>query len=224
LLTGQLKTPQRLDENGWSRLIEATHKVADLVRDHFQLRTVFHPHSDTHVEYEDQIERFLEETDPGLVGLCLDTGHHAYRGGDPVAFVRRHRHRVHYLHLKSIDRDVQRKVELEKVPYAQAVAMQMFCEPSQGAVDFTAFRQVLQKINYHGWAIVEQDMYPAPFDKPSISHCRSHAEPVNICETSVSVDAMTASVCVDTPDWRRFVPCRRLCALARRLNPAAWKA
>jgi inosose dehydratase len=25
---------------------------------------------------------------------------------------------------------------------------------------------VLQEINFNGWGIVEQDMYPAPFDKP----------------------------------------------------------
>jgi inosose dehydratase len=37
---------------------------------------------------------------------------------------------------------------------------------AQGAVDFPAFRDVLQEIDFAGWAIVEQDMYPAPFDKP----------------------------------------------------------
>jgi inosose dehydratase len=44
--------------------------------------------------------------------------------------------------------------------------MDMFCEPSQGAVDFAAFRDVLREVNYDGFAIVEQDMYPAPFEKP----------------------------------------------------------
>jgi inosose dehydratase len=166
LLTGRRKGPSCLDEDGWMRLIEATHKVAELAHDRFELRTVFHPHCDTHVEYEGQIERFLEQTDPTRVGLCLDTGHHAYRGGDPVAFMRRHHRRIQYLHLKSIDRDIQKKVERDKIPYSRAVAMQMFCEPSQGAVDFTAFRDVLQEVDYDGWAIVEQDMYPAPFDKP----------------------------------------------------------
>jgi sugar phosphate isomerase/epimerase len=39
-------------------------------------------------------------------------------------------------------------------------------ELSQGAVDFGAFRDVLDKVNYHGWAIVEQDMYPCPVDMP----------------------------------------------------------
>jgi inosose dehydratase len=35
-----------------------------------------------------------------------------------------------------------------------------------GAVDFIAFRDALREFNYQGLATVEQDMYPAPFDKP----------------------------------------------------------
>ncbi len=164
--TGEPLTAPRLDEDGWKRLVETTHKVAHIARDKFGLRTAFHPHAETHVEYEDQIERFIEETDPNLIEFCLDTGHHAYRGGDPVALMRKHHARIPYLHIKSVDRDVQRKVEAEKIPFAKAVGMDMFCELSKGAVDFLAFRDVLQDINYEGWAIVEQDMYPAPFDKP----------------------------------------------------------
>jgi inosose dehydratase len=100
------------------------------------------------------------------VFLCLDTGHHAYRGGDPIRFMRRHHERIRYLHLKSVDREIQKKVELEKIPFAKAVAMDMFCEPSLGAVNFLEFRDVLHDLNYDGWATVEQDMYPVPFDKP----------------------------------------------------------
>jgi len=33
-------------------------------------------------------------------------------------------------------------------------------------IDFAAFRDALRDVNYQGWAVVEQDMYPAPFDKP----------------------------------------------------------
>ena len=42
----------------------------------------------------------------------------------------------------------------------------MFCELSRGVVDYAAFRDLLEEIQFDGWAIVEQDMYPAPFDKP----------------------------------------------------------
>jgi inosose dehydratase len=166
LFTGQPVGPTRLDGSGWKRLVYTTHRVADLARDRFGLSLVFHPHADTHVEYEDQIEMFLEHTDPDRVSLCLDTGHHAYRGGDPVSFMRRHHHRISYLHLKSVDRDVQKRVESEHVPFATAVEMGVFCEPSNGAVDFLAFRDVLREVGYDGWATVEQDMYPVPFDKP----------------------------------------------------------
>jgi|KNS12BottometaT_FD_k123_43423_3 inosose dehydratase len=166
LVTGEPRVPTKLDDEAWKRLIDTTHKVADIAHDRFGLRLAFHPHAETHVEYEDQIETFLEQTDPDRVGLCLDTGHHAYRGGDPVSFMRKHHERIPYLHLKSIDADIQKEVEAKNVALATAVGMDMFVEPSQGAVDFIAFRDVLREVDYDGWATVEQDMYPAPFDKP----------------------------------------------------------
>jgi inosose dehydratase len=166
LFTGQPTRPRRLDESGWKRLIETTHRAGDLVREQYGLQLVFHPHAETHVEYEDQIEALLEQTEPATVALCLDTGHHAYRGGDPVAFYRRHHERIPYLHLKSVDRQKQAWVERENIPIAIAVANDMFCEPSAGAVDFLALRDALVEFDYDGLATVEQDMYPAPFDKP----------------------------------------------------------
>lgn len=166
LATGETVAPSKLDEAAWQRLIDTTHRIADLLKQRYGVKLLFHPHAETHAEYEDQIERFLRDTDPARVGLCFDTGHHAYRGGDPVAFMRKHHDRIPYLHLKSVDTQVQRKVTVERIPFAQAVAIDMFVEPNQGAVDFLAFRDLLLEIDYDGYAIVEQDMYPAPFDKP----------------------------------------------------------
>jgi inosose dehydratase len=166
LFTGEVIEPKRLDESAWKRLIETTHRVADIARDRFGLTLTYHPHAETHVEYEDQIEAFLEQTDPARVSLCLDTGHHAYRGGDAVAFMRRHHRRIPYLHLKSVDPQIQQQVDREKLTFAAAVQQGVFCEPSAGAVNFLAFRDVLRNISYDGWATVEQDMYPAPFDQP----------------------------------------------------------
>jgi inosose dehydratase len=166
LFTGKQVQPRRLDESSWKWLLDTVHKVADIARDRFGLTVVFHPHAETHVEYEDQIEAFLEQTDSSRVSLCLDTGHHAYRGGDPIRFMRRHHKRIPYFHLKSVDEEIQSRVEGERIPFAIAVGMDMFCEPSKGAVDFPGFRDLLREINYTDWGIVEQDMYPAPFDKP----------------------------------------------------------
>ena len=166
LFTAESRGPKRLDHAAWKRLVDTTHKVADLVRERFGLKLVFHPHAETHVEYDDQIELFLDQTDPERVFICLDIGHHAYRGGDPVDFMRRHHQRIPYLHLKSVDADIQREVETDGIPFATAVAMGMFCEPAEGKVDFVAFRDVLHEVDFDGWAIVEQDLYPTSFDKP----------------------------------------------------------
>ena len=166
LFTGELLAPRQLAEEAWQQLIATTNKVANLARDRFGLTLVFHPHAETHVEYEAQIETLLAQTDADRVALCLDTGHHAYCGGDPISFMRRHHRRIPYLHLKSVDRAVQQQVEAANIPFAKAVQDDMFVEPSQGAVDFLAFRDLLHEIGFNGWAIVEQDMYPAPFDKP----------------------------------------------------------
>ena len=165
-VSGEPIGPARLDADAWRRLIDTSHKVADIAQKRFGLETVFHPHAETHVEYEEQIERFLEQTDPQRISICLDTGHHAYRGGDPVKFMRQHHQRIRYLHIKSIDGEVRKKVTDEKLAWATAVAMDMFCELSKGAVDFLAFRDALEETQYSGFAVVEQDMYPAPFDKP----------------------------------------------------------
>ena len=164
--TGEPTAPRELSADAWKLLIDTVHDLAETIRGRFGLQLVFHPHAETHVEYEDQIETFLEQTDPGRVSLCLDIGHHAYRGGDPVDFMRRHHDRIGYMHLKSVDANIRRRVESEGIVFSKAVGMDIFCEPSEGAVDFRAFRDVLEEVDYDGWAVVEQDMYPAPFDKP----------------------------------------------------------
>jgi inosose dehydratase len=166
LFTGAMRLPRTLDPSAWQRLIDKTHTIADLVHKRFELEVVFHPHVETHVEYEDQIEAFLEQTDPARISLCLDTGHHAYRGGDPVQFLRRHRDRLRYLHLKNVDGQKRDHARQEHIAFAPAVEMGVFCEPSQGVVDFAALRDVLHEIGFNGWPIVEHDMYPTSFDRP----------------------------------------------------------
>ena len=157
---------ERLDKSQWDRLIETTHKVAELAHDRLGLQLAFHPCADTHVQFEDQIEAFLEETDPKRVSLCLDTGHHAYRGGDPVSFMRKHHERIPYLHLKSVDAALRKRVNDDNLPMTEAVKMGMMCEPDIGAVDFKAFGDVLREVGYDGYCVVEQDTHRPPLDVP----------------------------------------------------------
>lgn len=165
LSTGEMLRSDKLNDREWRALIDTTHRIARIADQH-GLRAVFHPHAETHVETEEQIERFLADTDPELIALCLDTGHHAYRGGDPVAFYKAHAARIEYFHLKNVDSEIMEQVRREGVPFARAVEMGVFCEPVHGAVDFVELAQALAENGFDGHATVEQDMYPAPPDKP----------------------------------------------------------
>ena len=163
--TGALDRPRQLEGDAWKSLIENTNKACDLIRDRYGFTPVFHPHTDTHIEYTDQMDALLAETDSS-VPMVLDTGHHAYRGGDPVDFMRRHHARIPYLHIKNVDAEVTKKVEAEGIGMVDAVALGAFVEPGTGIVDFEAFLQVTLDVGYAGIVMVEQDMFPVPFDKP----------------------------------------------------------
>src|SRR5207249_3831094 len=75
LETGASIAPPELGDDEWRQLVTNTHRVADVAA-RFGLRVVFHPHAESHVEYEHQIERLLADTDPDRIGLCFDIGHH----------------------------------------------------------------------------------------------------------------------------------------------------
>ena len=62
LFTGEVLAPPDLDDRLWGRSSTTTN--ADRRgRRRPGSRLVFHPHAETHVEYEAQIERFLADTD-----------------------------------------------------------------------------------------------------------------------------------------------------------------
>lgn len=163
LFSGELVRSPELNNEEWKQFINNVDKVKNHAKSQYGLEVVFHPHAQSHIETEEQIERLLKDSD---INHCLDTGHHAYTDGDPVAFMKKHHTRIPYLHMKSCDLEVRKQMQEEGWSFAKAVSKDVMCEPEKGVVDFEAFVQVLKDIDFNGWAIVEQDMYPAPFDKP----------------------------------------------------------
>ncbi|MCL0099760.1 sugar phosphate isomerase/epimerase [Dehalococcoidia bacterium] len=156
----------RLSPERWETLVEATNRLGQLVKERFGLRLTFHPCGDNYVQYEDQIEALLDETNPDLVSLCLDTGHHAYSQGDPVEFMRSHHDRIPYVHIKSVSSEILDRTIKDGLTISDATKAGVFCEPYLGSVDFKAFANVLSEVGYHGIALVEQDLYRPPADLP----------------------------------------------------------
>ena len=165
--TGEQVFPADLDEAGFAWLIEGVERTAAIIRDEFGIQAVFHPHAETHVRTERQIEEYLRLADLDLAPLAFDTGHHAYCGGNPVAFFRKHHAAVRYLHLKSIDGAILDQAVTDGVGFMETVQRKVFVEPSVGTVDFEGFRRALEDVDFQGFAVVEQDMYPvASLDDP----------------------------------------------------------
>jgi len=163
LMTGEQVLPKELTREEWKRLYGNVQKVSDYIRNTYGLIAALHPHVECHIQTEDEIERVLENTD---IALCLDTGHHIYGGGDPVAFYKKHYKRIPYLHVKDCDLAVKARMEKQGWPFAEAVTHDIMCEPGKGGIDFKALADAMFDSGYDGWVVVEQDMYPAPLDKP----------------------------------------------------------
>jgi inosose dehydratase len=141
LFYGELIRPQFLNEVEWSKFIKNIIKIRDHVRTNYGLEVVFHPHAQSHVETEEQIEKLLNDTD---INLYLDTGHQAYA----VAFMHKHYQPIPYLHLKSCDLKVREKMKREGWSFAKAVSEAVMCESELGVVDMKASMKVLGDINF----------------------------------------------------------------------------
>jgi inosose dehydratase len=146
----------------WDVFSDGAHRVARSVYAETGLRTAFHHHCAGYVETPDEISRFLELTDPQLIGLVFDTGHYAYGAGtaDVVAGLELFKDRVWYIHLKDCQPEVASQARAQHWTYLEALCHGIFCELGKGMVDFQTVLRWLKAARYDGYVLVEQDVLP----------------------------------------------------------------
>lgn len=165
--TGAVIEDAELTADEWPAYARNINLLAARIRDEYGLQIQFHPHADSHVDTHANVERFLHETDPSLVTLCLDTGHISYCGGDNLKLINDYPDRIGYVHLKQVDPDVVAKVHAEGIGFGEAVKLGAMCEPPRGVPDMAPILEALAQLDrVELFAIVEQDMYPCPPDQP----------------------------------------------------------
>ena len=162
---GRTSSEMSLNDEQWTVFARGAEDVARAVKAQTGLRTVFHHHCAGYVERPDEIERLLELTDAGLLGLVFDTGHFAYGAGtnDPdlvLQGLERFADRIWYMHFKDCHADIADRARREGWDYFEAVRRGVFCELGQGFVDFPAVLDWLKQRDYDGWGVVEQDVLP----------------------------------------------------------------
>lgn len=157
---GRIKPEMGLNDQGWKAFVRGAEALAAAVRKSTGLRTVFHHHCGGYVETPEEISKFLELTDPELLGMVLDTGHYQFGGGDPLEGLRAHFDRIPHIHFKDCDQEVAEESRQKQLDYFESVRDGVFCELGRGSVDFPSITEELDARGYDGWIVVEQDVLP----------------------------------------------------------------
>lgn len=165
-LDGNLTQPVDLTPEQWKDLTSGMSELARVLHEESGIQLVFHPHADSHVDTQERVLRFLEDTDPEVVSLCLDTGHISYCGGDNIEIIRAFPERIGYVHLKQVDPEIVRQVREENLCFAEAVRRGAMIEPPAGIPAMEPLLAELGRLDADLFAIVEQDLYPCLPDVP----------------------------------------------------------
>lgn len=170
-VTGKPIEPSVLEAEQWQSLAEGHNRLGRALAEDYGLRQQFHPHADSHVCAQTEIETFLENTDPTVVTLCLDTGHAEYGGAQSLDLVRRYPERIGYLHLKQVNPVVLARVREENLTWAAANTAGVMTEPPGGLPDLAVVIKAIEELvpaptGARIFGIVEQDMYPCDFAVP----------------------------------------------------------
>ncbi|MGA2355593.1 MAG: TIM barrel protein [Terriglobales bacterium] len=124
------------------------------------LRVAFHHHAGSHVETPEEIDRLFSLFPADELGLCLDTGHYVYCGGDTVAFLKQQVARVWCVHLKDVYEKKAEEARTARMNFHAAVRHGIFAPLGRGSIDFPAVVSLLQKGKFDGWVVVEADVLP----------------------------------------------------------------
>jgi len=110
------------------------------------------------VETPEEIDHLFSLFSTEELGLCLDTGHCVYGGGDPQTVLERHIGRLLCLHFKDIDGVRLQEVRREQLDFHSAIRRQVFAPLGKGVVDFSRLLGLVRNTNFEGWVVVEQDV------------------------------------------------------------------
>ena len=145
--------PRPLDRDEHAHLVRMLALIDTICAD-AGLRQVLHPHVQTVVETSGDVERVLQDCD---VSWCLDTGHLAIGGMDPVEFARRAADRVGHVHLKDVRMDLVPALLDRSTSIMKGVQSGLFPSLGQGDLALADVVLTLERAGYRGWYVIEQD-------------------------------------------------------------------
>jgi len=141
----------RQDMDSLRKFINDLNCVSDKVKPH-GFKISIHNHNWEFVKLDGKktiLEYVVEETDPDVISICLDTHWVQRGGGNPTTWIEKLKDRIDILHLKDMGTEIKDNVF---VPY--------FAEIGYGCMDFDSIMAAAEKSNVKYYC-VEQDICPA---------------------------------------------------------------
>lgn len=157
---GHPERAPRLEPEAWRGMMDTIRDIATLARDEYGVRATVHPHAGGYIEFADELERLVEDMPAEVAGLCLDTGHTAYAGMDPVATLRRYGERVDYIHFKDISAETRARVMGHQIRFFDACARGLMTPIGRGCLDYPAICATISELGYGGYVTIEQERDP----------------------------------------------------------------
>jgi inosose dehydratase len=142
-----------LEAADWARVADNLQELSGLAAAG-GLRLALHPHVGTLVETAEDIEAVLTQ---GEVDWCLDTGHLAIGGTDPVEFTTANAGRIVHVHLKDVDMELAGRVRSGELSLVEATRRGLFRPLGDGDASIDEVVEQLDRHGYERWLVLEQD-------------------------------------------------------------------
>lgn len=121
----------------------------------YGIKPCLHPHANTRVMFENEIDFIMGNTDPELIYFGPDTAHLTVGGCNAVEIFDRYAERIRFVHLKDVKKN--KTVAGDGGAKQGFEVYSDFLELGEGEVDFAGVFKVLERAGYAGYLTLELD-------------------------------------------------------------------
>jgi inosose dehydratase len=147
-------------DHQWDLLIDGLHAIGRIARDKGR-KLCYHPHLGTGVMQARDVDRLMDNSDPGLLHLLLDTAHLQAAGADPLAVATKYKDRIKHVHLKDYRATILERMHAQNLSFQEGIEAGIFTVPGDGSITtFPQILDVLAEAHFTGWLVVEAEQDP----------------------------------------------------------------
>ncbi len=176
--SGDMENSEELLSEDYKKMVRFIYEISNIIKEEYNLIPVLHPHAGTYIEYEHEVDKFINDINSNYLSLCLDTAHFLYSGIDPYNAILKYNSLIKHMHFKDINKKILNNVYENKTDFDTAVSNGVFAPLGEGMVDFNKVYKNLMQIGYKGFATIEQDIDPTlglkaiDYAKKSLNHLK----------------------------------------------------